>query len=59
MRTKLTLKRVRNPTIWINDAWAAHELFEKRAQIYSSRPRMVVFGELGPGQTNLVSMKSK
>lgn len=46
----------RNPTIWINDAWAASELFEKRAGIYSSRPRMVVFAELGAGQSNLVNM---
>ncbi|KUJ09438.1 putative cytochrome P450 [Mollisia scopiformis] len=46
----------RNPTVWICDAWAASELLDKRAGIYPSRPRMVVFGELGPGQTNLVSM---
>ncbi|KAG4422156.1 hypothetical protein IFR04_004662 [Cadophora malorum] len=46
----------RNPTVWICDAWAASELLDKRAGIYASRPRMVVFGELGPGQTNLVSM---
>jgi len=49
----------RNPTIWICNAWCAHELLEKRAQIYSSRPRMVVFGDLGTGQSNLVSMRSK
>ncbi|KAK0629409.1 cytochrome P450 [Bombardia bombarda] len=47
----------RNPTIWINDAWCAHEIFEKKAQIYASRPRMVVFGELGTGQSNLVTMR--
>ncbi|TFK51547.1 putative cytochrome P450 [Heliocybe sulcata] len=47
----------RNPTVWINDAWAASELLDKRAGIYSSRPRMVVFGELGSGQSNLVTMK--
>jgi hypothetical protein len=29
---------------------------DKRAGIYCSRPRMVVFGELGTGQNNLVSM---
>ncbi|KAI1440812.1 cytochrome P450 [Annulohypoxylon stygium] len=46
----------RNPTIWINDAWAASELLEKRAGIYSSRPRMLVFAELGAGQDNLVNM---
>lgn len=47
----------RNPTIWINDAWAAHELLDKRAGIYSSRPRMIVFGDLGTGDWNLVTMK--
>ncbi|CAN8101730.1 unnamed protein product [Discula destructiva] len=46
----------RNPTVWINDAWAAADIFEKRAGIYSSRPRMVVFAELGSGQSNLVNM---
>lgn len=46
----------RNPTVWINDAWSASELFDKRAGIYSSRPRMVVFAELGAGQSNLVNM---
>lgn len=46
----------RNPTVWINDAWAASELFEKRAGVYSSRPRMTVFAELGAGQSNLVNM---
>ncbi|GAB1315358.1 Cytochrome P450 monooxygenase [Madurella fahalii] len=47
----------RNPTVWINDAWCAHEVFEKKAQIYTSRPRMIVFGELGSGQSNLVTMQ--
>lgn len=46
----------RNPTVWVNDAWAASELFDKRAGVYSSRPRMVVFAELGAGQSNLVNM---
>lgn len=57
----------RNPTVWINDAWSASELLDKKAAVYSSRPRMVVFGELTemhqsadpnhkkPG-TNLVTM---
>ncbi|KAL8380741.1 hypothetical protein RB595_005156 [Gaeumannomyces hyphopodioides] len=49
----------RNPTIWICDAWAAHDLLEKKAQLYSSRPRMVVFGELGTGQSNLVTMRTR
>ncbi|KAF2740094.1 cytochrome P450 [Polyplosphaeria fusca] len=46
----------RNPTVWINDAWTASDLLEKRAGIYSSRPRMLVFAELGSGQNNLVNM---
>src|ERR1700761_3398830 len=50
------LTQRRNPTVWINDAWSEAELFEKRAGIYSSRPRMTVFAELGSGQDNLVNM---
>ncbi|KAJ5302937.1 hypothetical protein N7476_009736 [Penicillium atrosanguineum] len=46
----------RRPTIWICDAWTANELLDKRAAIYASRPRMVVFSELGAGQSNLVNM---
>lgn len=47
----------RNPTVWINDAWAASELLDKKAGIYASRPRMLVFAELtGIGQSNLVNM---
>ncbi|EMC96385.1 hypothetical protein BAUCODRAFT_473264 [Baudoinia panamericana UAMH 10762] len=43
----------RSPTVWINDAWSASELLDKKAQIYSSRPRMVVFAELtGMGQSS-------
>ncbi|OCL15379.1 cytochrome P450 [Glonium stellatum] len=49
----------RNPTVWICDAWAASELLDKRAGIYSSRPRMIVFGELGSGQSNLVTMYTR
>lgn len=44
----------RRPTIWINDAWAAHELLVKRAGIYCSRPRMLMFAELMSGQWNLL-----
>ncbi|KAI4719826.1 cytochrome P450 [Aureobasidium sp. EXF-10727] len=47
----------RNPTIWINDAWAASELLDKKAALYASRPKMLVFAELsGVGQYNLVNM---
>ncbi|KAK8232213.1 cytochrome P450 [Phyllosticta capitalensis] len=45
----------RNPTIWICNAQAASDLLDKRAGTYSSRPRMIVFAELGPGQNNLVN----
>ncbi|KAH3956449.1 hypothetical protein HBH98_051550 [Parastagonospora nodorum] len=44
----------RRPSIWINDAWAADELLVKRAGIYNSRPRMLIFAELGAGQANLL-----
>ncbi|KAI9760386.1 MAG: hypothetical protein M4579_001682 [Chaenotheca gracillima] len=47
----------RNPTVWLNDAWTASDLLDKRAATFSSRPRMVVFGDLGFGQNSLVSMK--
>ncbi|KAH8915872.1 putative cytochrome P450 [Atractiella rhizophila] len=47
----------RNPTIWLNDQNSAYELLEKRAGVYSSRPRMIVFGELGTGQWALVTMR--
>jgi hypothetical protein len=40
--------------VWINDAWAANEILVKRAGIYSSRPRMLMFAELGVGQSNLL-----
>ena len=47
----------RHPTIWLNDAWVTSELLDKRANIYSSRPHMIVFGDLGTGDWNLVTMK--
>lgn len=34
------------PVIVLNDAWTASDLLEKRADIYSSRPRFVAMGEL-------------
>lgn len=36
----------RAPSIIVNDAWTASELMEKRANIYSSRPRHVVLGDM-------------
>lgn len=47
----------RNPTVWINDAWSASELLDRKAALYASRPCMLVFAELtGIGQSNLVNM---
>ncbi len=46
----------RNATVWINDAWAADEILVKRAGIYCSRPRMLIFAELGAGQWNMLNM---
>ncbi|GAB7354615.1 hypothetical protein MBLNU459_g5053t1 [Dothideomycetes sp. NU459] len=47
----------RNPTVWINDAWSASALLDKKAALYASRPRMLVFAELtGMGQSNMVNM---
>src|SRR5579859_5483106 len=36
----------RRPTITLNDAWTASDLNEKRANIYSSRPRFEVPGKV-------------
>ncbi|KAI4640989.1 uncharacterized protein J4E78_010465 [Alternaria triticimaculans] len=44
----------RRPTVWINDAWTADDLLVKRANIYNSRPRMLMFAELMSGQMNLL-----
>ncbi|CZR68062.1 probable cytochrome P450 CYP2 subfamily [Phialocephala subalpina] len=46
----------RNPTIWVNDAPTASDLLDKRAATFSSRPHMVVFGDLAFGQNSLVTM---
>ena len=42
----LTIWIGRSPNIICNDAWTASDLMEKRAAIYSSRPRMVVMGDM-------------
>jgi len=47
----------RTPTVWLNDAWSASELLDKRAATFSSRPDMVVFGKLSFDQEALVTMK--
>ncbi|PMD58045.1 cytochrome P450 monooxygenase [Hyaloscypha bicolor E] len=44
------------PNVWLNDAQSASDLFDKRAATFSSRPLMVVFGELAFGQSSLVTM---
>lgn len=46
----------RKPTVWINDAWAAHDILIKRAGIYCSRPHNLIFAELGAGQWNMLNM---
>lgn len=40
----------RVPQLYVNDAWTASDLMEKRANIYSSRPKYVMFGDVS-GQT--------
>ncbi|KAK5367709.1 hypothetical protein LTR20_009193 [Exophiala xenobiotica] len=42
----ITLWNGRRPFIVCNDAWATSDLLEKRAAIYSSRPHMVVMGDM-------------
>lgn len=45
------------PVIVLNDAWTASDLLEKRADIYSSRPRFVAMGELtGSATTNQATL---
>lgn len=42
----LTIWLGRRPIIVANDAWSASELMEKRANIYSSRPNIVIMGDM-------------
>lgn len=42
----LTIWIGRFPNIICNDAWSASDLLEKRSQLYSSRPRYVIFGDI-------------
>lgn len=35
-----------SPTVIVNDCWTASDLMEKRANIYSSRPHMVLVGDM-------------
>ena len=51
----LTIWIGRTPTVICNNAWSASDLMDKRSNIYSSRPRYIVFGELtGESDTNQV-----
>lgn len=42
----VTLWNGHRPVICCNDAWTISDMFEKRATIYSSRPRMVMMGDM-------------
>ncbi|KAF2461513.1 cytochrome P450 [Lineolata rhizophorae] len=42
----LTIWLGRRPIIVANDAWSASEMMEKKANIYSSRPRIVIMGDM-------------
>ncbi|KAI1611220.1 cytochrome P450 [Exophiala viscosa] len=53
----ITIWLGRDPKIIVNDAWAACELMEKRADIYSSRPRMIINGDLlGTSKNNQTNL---
>ena len=47
----------RHPRIIVQDAWTASELMEKKSELLSSRPRLVVMGDLiGATETNQTTM---
>ena len=50
--TLMTLWNGSRPVIVCSDAWTISDLFEKRANIYSSRPRMVMMGDMVNGTEN-------
>lgn len=53
----ITIWNGNRPSIIINDAWAISDLFDKRADIYSSRPRMYAMGDMvGATETNQVCL---
>ncbi|KAJ0116986.1 hypothetical protein J7T55_003401 [Diaporthe amygdali] len=53
----ITLWLGSRPIIVLNDAWTASDLLEKRADVYSSRPRFVSMGELtGSATTNQATL---
>ena len=41
-----TIWQGHRPTIMCNDAWTISDLLDKRAHIYSSRPRMIAMGDM-------------
>lgn len=54
----MTLWNGHRPVIVCSDAWTISELFEKRANIYSSRPRFVCMGDLtNTTENNQVCLK--
>lgn len=48
----ITLWNGHRPIIVCNDCWTISDLLEKRANIYSSRPRMIVMGDIVNATTN-------
>ncbi|CAI6339861.1 unnamed protein product [Periconia digitata] len=46
----------REPRIIVQDAWVASDLLEKRADIFSSRPRLVVLGDVVDATTTNQTM---
>lgn len=54
----MTIWNGSRPVIVCNDAWSISELFEKRANIYSSRPRFIMIGEcINASENNQVCLK--
>jgi hypothetical protein len=42
----ITLWIGRHPRIILNDAWTASDLLEKKSDIFSSRPRLILMGDV-------------
>lgn len=42
----ITIWQGHKPTIMCNDAWSISEMLDKRANLYSSRPRMIAMGDM-------------
>ncbi|KAL6241453.1 hypothetical protein RBB50_011717 [Rhinocladiella similis] len=53
----ITIWQGHRPTIMCNDIWSISDLLDKKASIYSSRPRMIAMGDMinatGNNQVNL------